>query len=165
MEATTSPTLINNLITTVILNFNFQVFFNLLFYSIAGTTGVLATSKLITFGFEELIKAIRYKWETKYKDRKELVIAVIKIITEGSTTGWNVKPRDIEHVHFIARLLEGIDKNASRFFDQCLSSWQLCAIMQDAQPATPENIKFCTDLQKTAQEGCDGVLKIVQKWR
>lgn len=164
MEATVSSILTNSLFTTIILSFNFQIFFNLLFYSAAATTGVIATSKLITLGFEELLKAIRYKWEAKYKDKKELAIAVIKIITEGSTTGWNVKPRDTEHIHFIARLLEGIDKNASQLFDQCISNWQLCAFMQDTQQATPENIKFCTELQKKAQEGCDGALKIVHKW-
>lgn len=164
MEATASPTLVNNFISTAILNFNFQVFFNLLFYSAAATTGVIATSKLITLAFEELFKTLRYKWEAKYKDKKELAIAVIKILTEGSTTGWNIKPRDIEHIYFIARLLEGIEKGASKLFDQCISSWQLCAIMQDTRPATPENIKFCTDLQKRAQEGCEGASKIVQKW-
>lgn len=165
MEPTTTPTLVNNLITTTIINFNFQVFINLLFYSVAATTGVLATSKLITLGFEELIKVIHYRWEAKYKDKKELAIAVIKILTEGSTAGWNVKPRDMEHIYFIARLLEATDKNASKLFDQCISSWQLSAIMQDSQPGTPENIKFCTDLQKSAQEGCEGALKIIYKWK
>lgn len=165
MEASASPTLINNLATTVILNFNFQVFINLLVYSAAATTGVLVTSKLITLGFEGLVKALRFRWESKYKDKKELAIAVIKIITEGSTTGWNVKPRNMEHIYFIARLLEGVDKNASKFFDACISCWNISGHMQNTQPANPEDIKFCQNLQKRAQEGCDGVLKIVQKWR
>lgn len=165
MEATASPTIINDIATTIVLNFNLQVFLNLLLYSAGATTGVLVASKVITLAFEELVKALRLKWEAKYQDKKGLVIAVIKIITEGSTTGWNVRPRDMEHIYFIARLLEGVDKNASKLFDQCISSWQLCAITQNTQPATSENIKFCQDLQKRAQEGCDGVLKIVQKWR
>ncbi len=165
MEATSSPAIINNVATNVILNFNFQVFINLLVYSAAATTGVITASKILTFLFEEAIKWFRFKQEAKYKDKKELAIVIVKIITEGSTTGWNVRPRDIEHVYFIARLLEGVDKNASKLFDQCVSSWQLSALMQESQPNTPENIKFCQDLQKRAQEGCDGVLKIVQKWR
>lgn len=168
MEATASPTLINNLAATVILNFNFKVFINLLFYSAAATTGVLATNKIITLAFEELIKALRYRWEAKYKDKKELAIAVIRILTEGSTAGWCVKPRDMEHVYFIARLLEGVDKKASTLFDQCIGSWQLSAQMQDElfkMPLTKENMKYFNELQKRAQEGCEGVLKIVQKWR
>lgn len=165
MEATISATQINNLVSMVILNFNFQILINLFFYSAAATTGVLITSKIITLAFEELIRAIRYKWEARYRDKRELAIMIMKILTEGSTTGWNIKPRDIEHIHFVARRLEGVDKNASKLFDQCISSWQLSAIMQNTRPATVENIKFCAGLQNSAQEGCDGALDIVQKWR
>ncbi len=168
MEATASQTIINDLATTVVLNFNFQVFINLLFYSAGATAGVLATSKIITLGFEELIKALRYRLEAKYKDKKELAIAVIRILTEGSTTAWCTKPRDMEHVYFVARLLEGVDKNASKLFDLCISSWQLCSSMNItlfSNPISQEDIKYWNELQKRAQDGCEGALKIVQKWR
>lgn len=149
----------------MILNFKVAVFFNLLLYSAAATFGVMIAQKIITLGFEELLKIIHYRWISKYKDKKELAIAVIKILTEGSTTGWNVRPRDMEHIYFIARLLEGMDKNASKLFDQCVSSWQLCAIQQDFKPATSANIKLCIELQKKAQEACDELSKLVNKWR
>lgn len=160
METTT-----NNFITTAILNFNFQFLINLFIYSAAATTGVLTTSKILSLLFEEVAKGLRYKWTSRYKDKKELATAVIRICTEGSTTGWNIKPRDIEYVYFIARLLEGVDKKAAKLFDQCISNWGLNAIRQESLPATKENMKFCIKLQKGAQDACGELLKVVYKWR
>lgn len=164
MGATASPTIINDIATTVILNFNFQVFINLLFYSAAATTGVLATSKIITIAFEELIKALCYRWETKYNDRKALASAVTKIINEGSTSSWRNKPRDMEHVNFIARLLDGVDKKASSHFDKYITCWQMYAIEIGKTHTATEDIKFRLDLQKEAQESSTNTQKIVQKW-
>lgn len=157
-------TITNNLATTVILNFNFQVLVNLFFYSAAVTAGVLTASKIITLLLEEVVKGFRYKWTERYKDKKKLATTVIKICTEGSTTGWNIKPRDIEHVYFVARLLEGVDKKASKLFDQCISSWSLNAIKQETQPASEENLKYCIKLQRGAEDACKELLKIVHKW-
>lgn len=166
MEASSSSGLINSFaIQNIALNLNIQVLINIFFYAAAATSGVLLANKIITLLFEELLKILHYKWLTKYKDKKEVAIAVIKICTEGSTTGWNVKPREYEHIYFIARLLEGVDKKAGELFDRCISSWSLNAIMQDSQPGTAENIKFCTERQNEAQTASGELLGIVQKWR
>jgi len=61
MESTASSSFINYFATTVILNFNFRVSINLLFYSAAVTAGVLTASKVVTFLLEELVKNFHYK--------------------------------------------------------------------------------------------------------
>ena len=165
MEVTASSAFVDSLATTVILNFNFQVLVNLFFYSAAATTGVLTTSKIIAFLFQEAVKGLSYKWIARCEDRKELATAVIQICTEGSTTGWNIKPRDIEYTYFIARRLEGVDKKTTKLFDQCISSWSLNAIMQETKPVAMEDKKFCMELQKRAQDACEELTKIVNKWK
>jgi len=74
MEVTASSAFVDSLATTVILNFNFQVLVNLFFYSAAATTGVLTTSKIIAFLFQEAVKGLSYKWIARCEDRKELLI-------------------------------------------------------------------------------------------
>src|SRR5579859_8162388 len=156
--------LINNLTTNVILNFNFQVLLNIFFYSAAETTGILINSKMITLIFEEVVKGFSYKWTIRYKDKKDLGMEVIKIVTEGSTTGWNIKPRNMEHVYFIANRLEMIDSEVANNFNICISSWVLNATRQEVQEASIENISFCKELQEKAQNACKEVKKVVSKW-
>lgn len=164
MDNASQSALINNF-GVMIFDFKVSVFFNLFLYFAAATSGVMVTQKIITLAFEELLKIAHYRWVTKYKDKKELAVEVIKILTEGSTTGWNVKPRGYEHIYFIARLLDGADKIAGKHFDQVISNWSLCAIQQNYQPASTANIKLCVELQSKAQQACDELLKIVNKWR
>ncbi len=164
MEPSTSPELINNIATTVILNFNFQVLVNILLYSAAATTGVVTASKLLTLVFEEFIRGFRHKWTTRYNDRRELAREITKILTEGSTTGWNIPPRDIEHIYFIANLIEATDVKANELFNTVVSSWSLNALTQEKQNPSKENIEFCQNLQSRAQTATKELKQIISKW-
>lgn len=165
MESTASSIAINNpQISSVILNFDIRVFINLVLYSMAATAGIVSTYKLLEMAFDQLLKMFHFRWVTKFKDRRELAVEVIKLCTEGSTHGWNVKPRDIEHVYFISRLVEREDKKALAFFNELVSSWSLNSLLQNTTPATKENIEFCQKLQNLAKDATDNLSKIVNKW-
>jgi len=70
MEATSSG-LLANFINTIVININFQVLLNIFLYSVAATSGILFTSKIITLLFEDLLQFIRFKKELKYKNKIE----------------------------------------------------------------------------------------------
>lgn len=161
MEATPAATTINN----ILFNFNIQVVLNLFVYVFFITAAATSASKLIVILIQKLLDIIHQRWLIRFQDKRNLALEVIKICNEGSTTGWNIKPRDMEHVYFIARLLEEEDSNASKLFDSCISSWALNAIRQEHSEATKENIEFSKGLQKRAQDSCGELIKIVHKWR
>lgn len=71
MENSISPTSISNFVTTVVINIDFRVWFNLFFYSTAVTSGILTASKVVTFLLEQLISFIRYKWADRYQRKME----------------------------------------------------------------------------------------------
>jgi len=71
METVTASASINYFVNNIILNFNFQVFINLLLYSGAVATGILAASKMITFLFETLVNILTYRSTVRYKNRAE----------------------------------------------------------------------------------------------
>lgn len=161
IETTSTATIINN----IILNFNLQVVINLFVYTFFAAAGGTAASKLVILLVNEFVKVIHERWLMRFKDKRNLAIEVIKICTEGSTLGWNVRPRDIEHIYYIARLLGGFDKKTSKLFDRCIGNWSLNAIKQEKQATTPENIKFGLELQKGAQSACEEIIKIISKWK
>lgn len=152
-------------INNLIINFNFHVAVNLFIYTFSITAAATSASKLIILLVQKLLDIIHQRLLIRLQDKRNLALEVIKICTEGSTTGWNIKSRDIEHVYYIARLLEGIDKKASELFNSCVSSWLLNAIRQEHAEATRENIEFSIELQKKAQDACEKLIKIVSKWR
>jgi hypothetical protein len=164
MDSTTSATTINKFLISVILNFNLRIFINLALYSIAATTGAITAYKFMEMAFDQLLKILHFRWITKFKGRRELATEIIKLCTEGSTHGWNIKPRDIEYVYFISRLIERENKTALAFFNELVSSWNLNALLQKTSPATNENVKFCQKLQNLAKAATDNLLKIVNKW-
>jgi hypothetical protein len=161
MEATTSATIINN----ILVNFNIHVVINLVIYAFFVTAAVTLSSKLIILSVQKIIDIMYRKWLTRFHEKRNLALEIIKICTEGSTTGWNIKPRNMEHIYYIARLLTARDKNAGKFFDDCISGWSLNAIKQERSSATKENIEFCIELQKRAQNACEKTVDIVNKWR
>lgn len=160
MDISPSATIINS----IALNLNFQVVFNLAVYAFFITAAATSASKLIVLLVQELLKFLQKKYLERFKDRRNLALEVIKICTEGSTTGWNVKQRDIEHVYYIARLLKIEDDEASKLFDRCISNWSLNAIRQEYTEATRGNIEFSIKLQKEAQEACEKLIEKVGKW-
>ncbi len=151
-------------INNILFNINIQVVLNLFVYVfVTAASGTLAY-KLIVLGAQKALDIMHQRWLIRFQDKRNLALDVIKICNEGSVTGWNVKPRDMEHVYFIARLLRLKDENASKFFDLCISRWSLIAIKQESTTATKENIEFCLKLQKEAQDACEGLMKIVGGW-
>lgn len=151
-------------INSIALNLNFQVVFNLAVYAFFITAAATSASKLIVLLVQELLKFLQKKYLERFKDRRNLALEVIKICTEGSTTGWNIKQRDIEHIYYIARLLKIQDEKASQLFDLCISNWSLNAIRQDRTEATKENIEFSIKLQNEAQEACEKLVELVGRW-
>lgn len=69
MENSIPPVSISNLVATVILNIDFNVWINLFFYSVAVTSGVLVASKIATLLLEQFVSFIRYKWADRYQRR------------------------------------------------------------------------------------------------
>lgn len=160
MDISPSATTINN----IILNLNFQVVLNLAVYAFFIAASATSASKIIILLVQKLLELLHQKYLARFKDRKNLALEIIKICNEGSTTGWNVKPRDIEHVYYIARLLKIEDENASKLFDQCISNWSLNGIRQDHTEATKENLEFSIKLQNEAQEASEKLIELVGKW-
>lgn len=165
MEATSTAAVINNNLISIVLNFNLNVAINLFIYFAVATAGATSVYKLLTLGFEQLLKILEYKWIARYKDRKTLVVEVIKICNEASTSSWGAKPRDIEHVYFISRLLERQDKKARDLFDELVGSWQLNAIYEGKPNPSKEDTAFCIQLQNRAQEATEKLMGIVNKWK
>lgn len=160
MEVSPSITTINN----IILNLNFQVVFNLAVYAFFITAAATSASKIIILLVKWLLDLLHQKNLERFKNKRNLALEIIKICTEGSTTGWNIKPRNIEHIYYIARLLKIENENASKLFDRCISKWSLNAIRQDHTEATKENIEFSIKLQNEAQESCEKLVELVGKW-
>lgn len=160
MDTSLPATTVNN----IVLNLNFQVVFNLAVYTFFISAAATSASKIIILLVQKLLDLLHQKYLERFKDRRNLALETIKICTEGSTMGWNVKPRDIEHVYYIARLLKIQDENVSKLFDQCISNWSLNAIRQDHAEATKENVEFSIKLQNDAQEACDKLVGTVGKW-
>ena len=161
MDATSSATVINN----IILNLNFQVVLNLTIYAFFITVAVTSASKLIILLVQKICDIIYQRWLIRFQDKRNLALEVIKICTEGSTTGWNTKPRDMEHIYYIATLLEGQDEKASKLFDSCISNWALNVTRQEHVEATKKNIQFSKELRKEAQDARKELVKIMSKWR
>lgn len=160
MDVSPSVTTINN----IVLNLNFQVVFNLAVYAFFITAAATSASKIIILLVKWLLDLLHQKNLERFKNKRNLALEIIKICTEGSTTGWNIKPRDIEHIFYIARLLKIENEGASKLFDRCISRWSLNAIRQDHTEATKENIEFSIKLQNEAQESCEKLVELVGKW-
>lgn len=160
MDVSPSTTTINN----IILNLNFQVVFNLAIYAFFITAAATSASKIIILLVKWLLDLLHQKNLERFKNKRNLALEIIKICTEGSTTGWNIKPRDIEHIYYIARLLKIENEDASNLFDRCISRWSLNAIRQDHTEATKENVEFSIKLQNEAQESCEKLVGLVGKW-
>lgn len=112
---------------------------------------------------EKLIDYWHRKRLARYNDKRNLADKVLQICTEGSVTGWSVKPREMEHIIYISRLLKIKDKNARALYDECISRWCLNASRRE-QSATPENIKFSDELQKEAQIASEKLEEVVSNW-
>lgn len=104
METSNSFVLLNNFITTNILNINFQILLNLFLYSAAVTTGVLTISKIATIFLEKLASFIRYKWADRYQRRMDEIrelnikmhdrlVEIAYVINEGETNQKAIEAR------------------------------------------------------------------------
>lgn len=104
MESPASSALVNNFITTVVLNINFQVLFNLFLYSASVTAGVLTASKIATLLLEKFVSFVHYKWADRYQRRMEEIrelnikmhdrfVEIAEAINEGKANPKAIKAR------------------------------------------------------------------------
>jgi len=161
MEPSTTTTIINN----PIFSLNLNVVLNLFVYAFFASAGVTTASKLVVLLAKTMIHLLHQKHSRHIHDRKNLRLEIIKICNEGSTTGWNIKPRDIEHIFFVGTLLEAEDKKASDIYNKMISRWVLNATRQKNTKASKENINYSIELQNDAQTAREKLLTIVAKWK
>lgn len=65
------------------------------------------------------------KRKISQQERRDLADQIIKICTEGSIGAWRKRPRDEEHVNYIANQVEGINKNLADMLRRYLGIWVL----------------------------------------
>ncbi len=127
-----------NITLNNIINFNFQIFINLFLYSIAITSGITLISKLINSIAGELIKFIRFKLQTKYKDKFQEIRELNKKMHDRLVDFEEVvRDKDNLNTALKKRLLY----NASRLvkYDESIiddtyliiNSWETCISLRD----------------------------------
>jgi len=94
---------------------------------------------------------------------------IIKIFTEGASRGWNVTPRNQEHILWVSNQIEGIDKEVASELRQCMGYWTINAFnieeKRESGSITSADIAFSQKLQKDAGTLGERLLKKAHQWK
>lgn len=154
----------NSTTNNILINFNINVAINIFVYVFLGAVAATSAYKLAITIFEKFLDAMQQRWLARFQHRGALSLEVIKICNEATVGWWNKEPRDIEHIYYIARLLEKEDKKAGENFNILISSWFLTAAIQKDREKTSEELRFRAELKDRAEEAQRGLMKAIKSW-